>query len=167
MILDNPDIKIVEARYDNVPFFFGVGKSVQREKKVAGEVDVSKLGGKGEYQTQKNLEWQIYMNPGALPKGFMPEEKLRDWMAGTVSAVSGSMDVYNPSTKYEPRESAMSEEAIPEKRPTSKTFPDEFLRKVFGDVDRKSIETLLERDKKVRTILEEYYRIYEERKHKH
>jgi hypothetical protein len=39
MILDNPDIKIVEARYDNVPFFFGVGKPVQREKRVQGLLD--------------------------------------------------------------------------------------------------------------------------------
>ena len=99
MLLDNPDIKLVEARYKNQPFFFGVGASKQRELRGAGEVMLPK-GFKGEYQSQKDLKWNLYFNPKALPNGFMLIEKLKGWMAGTVSATSGSVSVFSEETKF-------------------------------------------------------------------
>lgn len=144
MPLDNPDIKIVEARYADVPFFIGVGTSKRRGKRIVGGVEAVKLGGKGEYQAQKELEWRIYINPTALPEGFMPEEKLKDWVAGTVSGVSGSMDVFSTSTKYE--------EALPQDvrnllfgKPNSRT------------VDNKTIDDWWKRESKdVRAIIEDF-----------
>jgi hypothetical protein len=38
------------------------------------------------------------------------------------------------------------------------TFPDAFLKDVFGDADRKYVDILLEKDENVRKILEDYYR---------
>lgn len=60
MPIDNPDIKVVEARYNEEPFFIGIGVSEQREKRVAGEVGLPKFG-KGEYRTQKDLKWQLFL----------------------------------------------------------------------------------------------------------
>lgn len=98
MIINNPDIKIVEARYHEEPFFIGVGISKQRELKVAGEVGTQ--GGKGEYHTQKDLDWHLIYNPKTLPDGFIPFDKLKDFMAGTVSVASGSSTVYSAGTKF-------------------------------------------------------------------
>ena len=98
MIINNPDIKVVEARYYERPFFIGVGISKQRELKVAGEFGTE--GGKGEYHTQKDLDWQLLYNPKTLPDGFMPFDKLKDFMAGTVSVTSGSATVYSAGTKF-------------------------------------------------------------------
>lgn len=98
LILDNPDVKVVEARYKKKPFFIGVGISQQRDVKGVGEVGSKGL--KGEYRTQKDLMWHLLYNPNVLPNGFMPMEKLKDWMASTVSAVSGSMSVYEAQTDY-------------------------------------------------------------------
>jgi len=67
---------------------------------VKGAGGVGTEGVKGEYQSQKELKWRVWYNPLALPQGFMPEEKLKDWMAGTVAVTSGSIDVFNPSTEF-------------------------------------------------------------------
>jgi hypothetical protein len=98
MVINNPDIKVVEARYYERPFFIGVGTSIQRELKVAGELGTE--GGKGEYHTQKDLDWQYFYNLKALPEGFMPLNELKHFMAGTVSVTSGSANVYSAETKF-------------------------------------------------------------------
>lgn len=99
LLVDNPDIKVVEARFNEKPFLIAVGKSEQREKKVVGEVRLPRIG-KGEYQSQKDMKWQVLYNRNALPSGFMPEERLKDWAASTTSAVSGSIEVFNSDTKF-------------------------------------------------------------------
>jgi len=98
MLIDKPEFKMIEARYNENPFFFAVGTAKQREVKGAGGVGTE--GVKGEYQSQKDLEWRIFYNMNALPNGFMPEEKLKEWMAGTVAVTSGSIDVFEPSTDF-------------------------------------------------------------------
>ena len=99
LLIDNPDIKVVEARFDEKPFLIAVGKSEQRKKKVVGEVRLP-LVGKGEYQSQKDLKWQVMYNLNALPPGFIPEEKLQGWIGGTVALTSGSIAVFKPETKF-------------------------------------------------------------------
>lgn len=112
MPLDKPEAQIVEASYKENPFFIGIGLAKKRDVKGAGGVGTQ--GVKGEYASQKDLDWRIWYNPNALPNGFMPEEKLKDWMAGTVSAVSGSVDVYREETEFveaEPEELEKMNEA--------------------------------------------------------
>lgn len=99
LLVDNPDIKVVEARFDEKPFLIAVGKSEQREKKVVGEVGLPKIG-KGEYGTQKDMKWQVMYNPNSLPSGFMSEERFRNWAGGTVYLTSSSDAVYSGHTQY-------------------------------------------------------------------
>ena len=105
MPIDNPDLKIVEARYKEQPFFIGIGASKQREVKGAG--GVGSQGVKGEFQSQKDLNWKYLYNLKALPEGFMTEEKLKDFMASTISVVSGGATVVTEVTELK--------EAKPEK----------------------------------------------------
>lgn len=100
MAIDNPDVKVVTASYKGQPFFIGVGISRQREAKGSGAVGFTE-GVKGEYQSQKELEWRLLYNPNALPSGFVPMEKIKDLMAGTVAVTSGATAVYAPITRYE------------------------------------------------------------------
>lgn len=58
-------------------------------------------GIKGEYETQKDLNWQLFYNLDALPKGFVPAEKLKDFMASAVTFSSGNASVYSPQTNYQ------------------------------------------------------------------
>ena len=105
MPIDNPDFKMIEARYKEQPFFIGIGASKQRKLKGKGEVGMPKIT--GEYKSQKDLNWQFLYNLKALPEGFMTEEKLKDFMAGTVSVVSGGTAVVTEVTELK--------EAKPEK----------------------------------------------------
>lgn len=99
MPLDKPEVKVVEARYEGKPFLVAFGKVKQREVKGAGGVGTE--GVKGEYESQKDLDWQVLYNLNALPSGFIPEEKLKDWMAGTVSVASGgNATVFNADTEF-------------------------------------------------------------------
>jgi hypothetical protein len=93
----NPDIKVVEAKYDDKPVLFAVGTSKQRELSVSGEGGTEKVGAK--YKTQKELDWQILYNPKTLPD-FIPIEKAKDLMSGTVAVTSGSAAVYSKQTEF-------------------------------------------------------------------
>jgi len=109
MPLDKPEVKMVEGRYNEKPFLVAFGVAEQRDVKGAGGVGTE--GVKGEYQSQKDLKWRVWYNPQALPQGFIPEEKLKDWMAGTVAVTSGSIAVFNPSTEFIESEEEKLQEA--------------------------------------------------------
>ena len=98
MHIDNPDVKVVTASFKGNPFFIGIGTSKQREVKGSGQVGLSE-GIKGEYQSQKDLEWQLLYNPKVLPD-FVPMERLKNLMSSTVAVTSGSIDVFNPQTQF-------------------------------------------------------------------
>jgi len=100
MPVDNPDVKVVTTSYKGKPFFVGVGISKQREVKGSGQLSPTE-GAKAEYQSQKDLDWQLFYNLGALPSGFIPAEKVKDFMAGTVAVTSGNATVYSPQTEFE------------------------------------------------------------------
>ena len=108
MPMDNPDIKIVSASYKKKPILFGVGTSRQREIKGSGEGGMK--GIKAKYQSQKDVDWQLFYNLDAL-KGFVPAEKLKDFITSTVAVTSGSMTVYSGNTKFIETDPVMLEEA--------------------------------------------------------
>lgn len=111
LILDNPDIKIVEARYNEKPVFFGVGTSKQRENEIAASVGTEGTGGK--YAIQKELEWRMYYNKNNMPTGFIPIEKLEDWMKGTTAVVSGSISAYGTTSQnFKPVQNEDYEKAL-------------------------------------------------------
>lgn len=88
LILDNPDIKLAEARYNGKPFFFARGVSTQRAVEVEGEAGLP-VKVRAEYKSEKTLDWECFINPNALPVGFMPEGKLENWVMGTLNLISG------------------------------------------------------------------------------
>ncbi len=90
MPLDTDEIKIVEARYNEQPVFFGVGRATDISTQVRGEVTVSELGGSGEYKKERTYQWEYWYNPSVIP-GFLPLEKAKELMVGTVSLVSGAV----------------------------------------------------------------------------
>jgi hypothetical protein len=98
LVLDSPDIKIVEASYKNKPIFFAIGTSTERDRRITAGGDIT--GAKGEYQAQKRLKWHLIYNPENMP-GFIPIERFKSLMAGITAAVSGSKSVYEGSTRYE------------------------------------------------------------------
>lgn len=109
MPLDKPEAKMVEARFNEKPFIVAFGVAKKRDVKGAGGVGTD--GIKGEIQSQKDLDWRVLYNLKALPEGFMPQERLKDWVASTVSAVSGSIGVFNADTKFIETEEEKLEEA--------------------------------------------------------
>lgn len=103
MHIDNPDVKVVTASYKGQPFFIGVGISKQREVKGSGKAGFPE-GFRGDYQSQKELDWRLLYNPNTLPPGFIPFEQTKALMAGTVAATSGNATVFSPSTEYKETE---------------------------------------------------------------
>jgi hypothetical protein len=97
MAIDSPEVKIVTCDFNNNPFFIGIGVANQKEVKGSGQVDITK-GVRGEYQTQKDMEWQFMVNPNALPTGFMPLDKMKELITATAAVSSGSAFVYNSPT---------------------------------------------------------------------
>jgi hypothetical protein len=86
LIIDVPDIKVVEASFNGKPVLLAVGTSQQPETASSG-------GG------EKGLEWKIFYDRSILP-AFIPKGKSMDFLAGTVAVSSGSASVYDAGTKY-------------------------------------------------------------------
>lgn len=135
MLIDNPDVKVVQASYKGNPFLIGVGISKQREVRGLGQAGLTE-GIRGEYQSQKELEWQLFYNLNALP-GFIPAEKLKDFMASTIAVTSGSITVYNSQTKFEETD----QEKLKELESKVKTLK-------FGEAELKSVFRIKEKKKR-------------------
>src|SRR5512136_2392498 len=88
LIIDLPDIKVVEASFNKKLVLFGVGASKKRITAVSGEGSAEGIGAK--YIT--DLEWKIFYDSTTL-LNFMPIDKAKDLMAGTVALSSGSGSV--------------------------------------------------------------------------
>jgi len=95
LIIDIPDIKVVEANFDNKLVFFAVGTTQQYDLAVSGERNAESIG----EECKRDIEWRIFYDPTALPD-FIPLGKAKNFMAGAVAASSGSASVYNTSTVY-------------------------------------------------------------------
>jgi hypothetical protein len=99
LIIDNPDIKVLIARFEDQPFFFAVGVSERRLTEV--ETEAGLAGGKAGYRSGKGLIWYLRYNPKVLPD-FIPFERNKELMANVTSVVSKSISVYDPATDFQP-----------------------------------------------------------------
>jgi hypothetical protein len=98
LIIDISDVKVVEASFNKKLVLFAVGTLPRRETVVSGEGSVAPIGEK--YETDgTDLEWRIFYDSTALPD-FIPIDKAKDFMAGTVAVSSGSASVYDAGTVY-------------------------------------------------------------------
>lgn len=104
MMLDNPDIKVVEAHIDNRPFFFGVGTAKHRRSGASANVSALTTSAGGSYKTERSYDWYLYFNPRNF-SGFIPIQKAKTFMASTVFAVSGDPKALTKS-EYRPMLSA-------------------------------------------------------------
>jgi hypothetical protein len=95
LIVDILDIKVVEASFNGKLTLFAVGALPRRETVISGAENAAASGEK--YGT--DLEWKIFYDPAALPD-FIPIDKAKDFMAGTVAVSSGTASVYSKSTAY-------------------------------------------------------------------
>jgi len=82
LLIDTPDIKVVEASFNKKLLFFAIGVSQ-----------------KNEVEPRTDLEWKIFYDSTALPPS-MPVDKAKNLMAGIVSASAESASVYDASTVY-------------------------------------------------------------------
>jgi hypothetical protein len=95
LIIDIPDIKVVEASFNKKLVLFAVGTLPRRETVVSGEGSAVAIGEK--YET--DLEWRIFYDSTVLPD-FIPIDKAKDLMAGTVAVSSLTASVYDARTVY-------------------------------------------------------------------
>ena len=95
LIIDIPDIKVVEASFNKKLALFAVGTMPRRKTVVSGEGSPATMGEK----CGTDLEWRIFYDSTVLPD-FIPIDKAKDFMAGTVAVSSGTTSVYNTSTVY-------------------------------------------------------------------
>jgi hypothetical protein len=95
LIVDIPDIKVVEASFNDKLVFFAVGTLPRRETVVSSVGNAASSGEK--YGT--DLEWKIFYDSTALPD-FIPIDKAKEFMAGIVAVSSGTTSVYNTNTVY-------------------------------------------------------------------
>ena len=102
---------------------------------------------KGEYQSQKDLKWSLYFNPNSLPKGFMPEEKLRDWMASTISAVSGATSVSLEKTRFAETKPEELNEILRRAQHLKKSLP--WMERYYRELQKK-IRIVKDEEKHVR-----------------
>ena len=95
LIIDIPDIKVVEASFNKKLVLFAVGTLSPRETVVSDEGSAAAIEEK--YKT--DLKWRIFYDRSALPD-FIPIDKAKDFMAGTVAVSSGTASVYDAGTVY-------------------------------------------------------------------
>ena len=95
LIIDIPDIKVVEASFDNRLFLIAVGTLSRHETVASGD----KSAAATEEKHKTDLEWRIFYDSTALPD-FISIDKARDFMAGAVAVSSGSASVYDTGTVY-------------------------------------------------------------------
>ena len=95
LIIDIPDIKVVEASFNKRLVLFAVGISPRRETIVSGEASDAAIGD----NHGTDMEWRIFYDSTALPD-FIPLKKARDFMAGTVAVSSLTASVYDAGTVY-------------------------------------------------------------------
>jgi hypothetical protein len=95
LIIDTPDIKVVEASFNNKLVLFAVGTLPRHETVVSGEKSAAAI----EEKHKTDLEWRVFYDSTALPD-FMPIDKAKDFMAGTVAVSSGTASVYDAGTVY-------------------------------------------------------------------
>ena len=97
LIIDIPDIKVVEASFNEKLILLAVGTLPPRETVVSGEGSAAAIGEKH----GTDLKWRIFYDSTALPD-LIPIDKAKDFMAGTVAVSSSTASVYDAGTVYIP-----------------------------------------------------------------
>ena len=92
LLIDTPDIKVVEANLSREILFFAIGTH-ENAKSNAAIVPTN------EAENGKDLKWKFFYDKTALPQ-LMPIQKAKNLMAGIVAATSGSTSVYDHDTLY-------------------------------------------------------------------
>ena len=95
LIIDLPDIKAVEARFDKKIVLFALGTSQPLGTAVSAEGNAEGIGD----EDRLDMKWKIFYDPTALPDSI-PADKALDFMAGAVAVSSGSASVYKADTVY-------------------------------------------------------------------
>jgi hypothetical protein len=95
LIIDTPDIKVVEAHLDNRLVLVAVGTSQPRVTAESAVRKVERIAAESRF----DMEWKIFYDSTALTD-FIPFNKAKDFMAGAVAVSSGSGSVYNINTVY-------------------------------------------------------------------
>ncbi len=93
LIIDTPDIKVVEASFNERLAFLAVGSVPRPETLIHGKTNAETIGAK----PGTNLEWRIFYDSTTLPD-FMSIDKTMDFMAGLVALSSGDVSVYDRET---------------------------------------------------------------------
>jgi hypothetical protein len=94
LLIDTPDIKVVEANLSRKILFFAIGT---HENAKSSEAKVLT----NEAENGTNLRWKFFYDKTALTQ-LMPIERAKNLMAGIVVAISGSASVYDLETVYIP-----------------------------------------------------------------
>ena len=95
LIIDIPDIKVVEASFNEKLVLFAIGTLPRGEKIGLGKAGAEPVGEK--YATE--MEWKIFYDSTVFP-AFIPVDKAKVFMAGAVAVSSGTASVYDAGTIY-------------------------------------------------------------------
>jgi hypothetical protein len=95
LIIDIPDVKVVEASFNKKLVLFAVGTLPRRETVVLDEESAAAI----EDEQKTDLKWKIFYDSTALPD-FIPIDRAKDFMAGMVAMSSGTASVYDVGTVY-------------------------------------------------------------------
>lgn len=93
LIIDIPDVKVVEASSNKKLFLVAVGT---RRKITAADEPISSAT---EGKSGTGLRWTIFYD-STIIRDFIPAERIRDFVAGAVAMSSGSAEVYGSDTAY-------------------------------------------------------------------
>jgi hypothetical protein len=87
--LDNPDIQMIEVRYQRQLFFLAVGRAKHRPKDIATEASVEATQAKDDSKIEEALEWNFLFTPSNIP-GFMQIDEFKNLAALMTSVSFGS-----------------------------------------------------------------------------
>ncbi len=94
LLIDIPDIRVVESSYDRKLLFIGIGTVQKPESGPSTQTD-----GKYDERKSKDLEWRIFYDSTVIPQS-MSMDCANNLMAGIISALAESESVFHPSTVY-------------------------------------------------------------------
>lgn len=95
LIVDLPEIKVIEASFNKDLVFLALGTPQSNEKgileKENTEVNIAK--------NRCNLDWKIFYDQTDIPP-FITVDQAKALIAGVVAVTSGNSSVYNANTRY-------------------------------------------------------------------
>jgi hypothetical protein len=108
LLIDSPDVRVVEASFNKKLLFFALGTLEKRETIVSRERSTEDY----ETKARTDFQWKIFYDSTILPK-FITYEKAMNFMAGIVAVSSGEASVHNAGTVFIPTGSRPSKGNAP------------------------------------------------------